>query len=109
MSWLRRRNAAAPLAWGLGIFLTSQLVLLLLCTEGWRPELGDPEYGRKLACLRARLAEYPGRRLAVALGSSRVALGLRPALLEESQQSSGGRPLLFNFGIMGCNPVGELM
>src|SRR5947209_12311542 len=109
MSWLRRRNAAAPLAWGLGIFLTSQLVLLLLCAEGWRPELGDPEYGRKLACLRARLEEQPGRRLAVALGSSRVAVGLRPGLLEGSRQGSGAGPLLFNFGIMECHPVGELM
>src|SRR5437588_10274747 len=108
MRLLPRWNSAAPLAWGLGLFLASQLALVVVCAEGWRPELGDPEYGRKLACLRDRLAEQPGRPLALALGSSRVAVGLRPGLLAGGDRPGDG-PLLFNFGIMECHPVWELM
>ena len=96
MDWPpRRRRPWAALAAGVAAFLASGLALLW-CAEGARPELGDPEYGRKLARLRARRAGRPGRLLVLALGSSRVAMGLRPGLL----RASAGDPLVFNFGIL---------
>lgn len=103
-----RRRPLAAVFWCLAIAFLSQ-VLYILGTEGWQPRLADPEYGRKLACLRARRAERPDAPLLVALGSSRVALGLRPALLDESSRSSPQAPLILNLGIMRCHPVGELM
>lgn len=103
-----RRKPLGTVVWCLAIVFASQ-VLFLLGTEGWQPRLGDPEYGRKLARLRARRAERPDAPMLVALGSSRVALGFRAGLLRESRSSSAGAPLVFNLGIMRCHPVGELL
>jgi hypothetical protein len=72
------------------------------------PRLRDPEYGKRLAALKARLKENPGRPLVLVVGSSRCAMGVRPGVLEED----GGdphRPLLFNLSLAGSGPVMELM
>ena len=72
------------------------------------PRLRDPEYGKRLAGLQARLAENPGRPLVLAIGSSRTAMGVRPGVLE----TDGGdprRPLLFNMALAGSGPIMELM
>ena len=69
------------------------------------PRLRDPEYGRKLDRMQSRVAERPGRPLVVALGSSRVAMGLRPEVVE----ASGSNAVVFNHALIGSGPVMELM
>jgi hypothetical protein len=99
----RSHQARRVLAWGVSLFLGSQLLLGLLLTW-WLPGLGDPEYACKLAALRERLSAAPGRPLVLALGSSRAALGVRPEVVAESADG----PLLFNFALLGSGPVMEL-
>jgi hypothetical protein len=66
----------------------------------WGPIwLRDPESGVKLARL-AQMAERSPNVRIVAIGSSRLAEGLRPDVL-------GDPPPFFNFGIVGAGPVQE--
>ncbi len=97
-----RRRSRAAVAWLLLLFALSQLAGAWLLESG-APALRDPEYYRKLDRLLARRAEHPGRPLVVALGSSRVGMGLCPAALEN--YPAAGEPLLFNFGVIGGGPV----
>jgi hypothetical protein len=106
-SWARRQRAA--LGWGLAFFALAQLALVLTM-ECWRPELADPEYGLKLACLRARLAEGQNcRPLILVLGSSRVSMGFRPEDLVAGRSPNGRAPLVFNFGLCQFGPTGQLL
>lgn len=94
---------------GVAVFVAAQLgldVALNTC----RP-LRDPEYGRRLESLRARLAERsPGRPLVCFLGSSRIACTVQPALLPYARQARGGAgPVVFNYGICRSGPVWELL
>lgn len=75
------------------------------------PRVRDPEYGRRLARLRDRAAENPGRPLVVVVGSSRVTMGVRAAAWEETRPADPARPdpLLFNLGIVGAGSVMELV
>jgi hypothetical protein len=96
------------LLWGLAVVAVAQ-VGLVAAKEWWRPELHDPEYGCRLARLRARLAEArPGRPLVLALGNSRAAQGVRPAVLETARPDADG-PLLFNFARTGAGPLRQLL
>jgi hypothetical protein len=91
------------LLWGCVCFLGGEL-LLTAAMAHWRPDLGDPEYGSKLAALEKRLVEQPaGRPLLLVLGSSRAAMGIRPDVLPTSEG-----PLWFNFALVGSGPVMEL-
>ncbi|TMQ34730.1 MAG: hypothetical protein E6K70_06080 [Planctomycetota bacterium] len=109
---MRRRRPArqrSALGWGLAFFALGQLALILTM-EYWRPELADPEYGIKLACLRARLAERPDcRPLIVVLGSSRVSMGLRPEHLVVNRSPARRTPLVFNFGICQSGLTTQLL
>jgi hypothetical protein len=89
-------------------FVCGQL-LFVLAGEHRHPELRDPEYGRKRQRLRGRMAERPGDRpLIVALGTSRVGVGLRPDCLG-APEPAGERPLVFNFALSGAPFVAELL
>src|SRR5205823_3969902 len=102
------RRGRAALMWGLGLCVAAQLGLALALSRSWG--LRDPEYGRRLATLRARLAERgPGRKLVLMLGSSRVGVNVRPALLAANQPASGQEAVVFNFGLCGARPVMELL
>jgi hypothetical protein len=81
----------------LAVFAAAQVGLALVM-EYWQPGLRDREYGVKLALLRERLAQRPGRPLVLAIGSSRVALGLCP----EAMAPAADEPVVFNFGILGA-------
>lgn len=70
------------------------------------PRLRDPEYGRRLA---AAQALPPGRPLVAVFGSSRVAYGVRPAVVAEWANMAPGRPLVANLSLAGAGPVMELM
>jgi hypothetical protein len=78
------------------------------------PRLRDPEYGCKVTWLSDRIREHPGRPLVLALGSSRVCMGVCPAPRGPGDSPDAvpaddpARPLLFNFGIVGSGPVMEL-
>ena len=84
----RRRNALAALAALVTVAVVSQAALSawLECAD---PCLRDPEYGTRLARLRQRAKEQPDRPLAVVLGSSRVAMGVRPAVVDEPRNPTG--------------------
>jgi hypothetical protein len=107
-----RRHAAprarVALVWALLSFAGFQLGLLVYI-ERCRPELREPEFGRKRALLRARLAEAPGRPLLLVLGTSRLSVGLRPEVLTPDLCGSGEAPLVFNFGLCGGEPLMELV
>ena len=111
----RRQHLAsgcrASLAWGFAFYLGFQSALSVV-TDHWLPVLRDPEYGSKLALLRTRLAEEPGRELIVILGSSRSGYGFRPAVIEKADANSCvpfSTPLIFNFAMTGSGPIMELL
>jgi hypothetical protein len=108
MGEVSRSRARACLLWGLALFLGVQ-VGALIWQEAWQPELREPEYGHKLAILQERLAAEPERPLVLVLGSSRTEIGLRPALLPLPPTTAGRTPLVFNFGLPGTGPLGELL
>lgn len=93
------RAARRALAVAALVLLASHL-LLLAALEWFAPQLRDPEYGRKLAGLRARLAESGEKPLVLVLGSSRVSMGLRPAVLEPNTPA-----LVYNGSMIGSGPL----
>lgn len=103
------RAARAAVAWGAVGVLALHAAAALTMTV-FAPQTRDPEYGRRVIDLKARLAEHPGRPLVVVIGSSRTSMGLCPAAWEESRPN-GPRPdpLLFNLSLVGSGPVMELM
>lgn len=79
-----------------GMFVAMQVSLSVLLEIGpaW---IRDPEYGAKLKLLKNAISES-GSVPIIAMGSSRLEVGLRPA-------SVPGEPSLFNFGIVGGGPI----
>lgn len=107
VSQLNRKKPRTWMAllWGLLFFAGGQ-VGLTWAMEQWRPELSDPEYGRKRARLQERMAEAPVHRpLVLALGSSRSAMGFRPDVLGSADSQ---KPVIFNYALVGAGPVMEL-
>lgn len=109
------RRARVALAWLLGILVISNLVLTL-GMEFFIPQLRDPEYGRKMLRLQARLEEHPGRPVVLILGSSRAAMGIRPEVIETDPVTAAyfsdrgeSPPLVFNYSLVGSGPLMELM
>lgn len=99
-----RRRAPRNLAlFGLVTLLAN--VGFLLALDYGPPRLRDPEYGRRLSALKARVAERPGRPVVLVLGSSRVAMGVRPGALPDGP----GEPVIFSFALAGSGPIMELM
>ena len=96
------RRARRVALWLLALCAGSQFTLAWLLECG-AESLRDPEFYRRVSRLHARRSAYPGRPLAVALGSSRVAMGLRPDAADGDGAS--GQPLCFNFGMMGAGAV----
>lgn len=94
------------LAWATVFFLGGQLGLALVLEYG-RPGVRDPEYARRLTSLRACRDRLPGSPLVLALGSSRVAMGIRPESPDRPGRES--EPLLFNYGLVGAGPVLQLL
>ncbi|MCS6852782.1 MAG: DUF1574 domain-containing protein [Gemmataceae bacterium] len=99
------RRGRQALGWGGLAFVMFQVALLLVLM---RPEIRDPEYGRRLLHLRQQLRSDPGRPLVVVLGSSRAAMAIRPSVMP-----AGGaqpqEPRLFNFSLLGSGPLLELL
>jgi Protein of unknown function (DUF1574) len=95
-SWRRHYRAAA--FWMLAAFAASQAVLAVWIDQD-APAVRDPEYVLLQDMLQERIAEKPGKPVAVFLGSSRVALGFDAARAADDLDV-----LLFNFGVPGSGP-----
>ncbi|HYH64459.1 MAG TPA: hypothetical protein VD866_07150 [Urbifossiella sp.] len=93
------------LALAVGFVVVQIALVVLIETRG--PGIRDPNYGRKLELLRARIREHPGRPVCLALGSSRMMNGLRPADLPPLHDAGGTPVTVFNFGIPMCGPLQE--
>jgi hypothetical protein len=107
MRGLRTRVAQAEMLWCLVGFAVLQAGLWLVI-DRWRPDLRDPEFGTKQVLLREKMKQKPGHPLALVLGSSRVANGLCPDLLP-SCTTPDGEAVVFNYGITGAGPLGQLL
>lgn len=91
------------------LFVTLANALLGVIGE-YSPRLKDPAYGDKWAKLRKQLAERPGERLVLSLGSSRTLLGFHGQHAEnEIAARTGERVIAFNFGTPAAGPVTELV
>jgi hypothetical protein len=73
------------------------------------PQLRDPEYGRRIAHLRERVAEHPDRPLVLVVGGSRVAMGVKPDAWESRRPGTSRDPLLFNLSAVGAGPITQLL
>jgi hypothetical protein len=96
------RRARAALIWLLGLLLASH-VMFWLGLEYGLDVLRDPEYGVRLRSLRRIIDERPGRPLVLVMGSSRVAMGLRPHVLADGPSD----PVVFNAARIGGGPLLE--
>lgn len=105
-----RTHARAALSCFAVAVLTLNAAAMLLLDE-IHPGIRDPEYGRRVARYKVRVAENPGRPMVLVIGSSRAAMGVCPAAWEENRPAVPGRadPLLFNLSLIGSGPVQELM
>lgn len=106
----RRERAPwkADLKWFL-VFAALAQVGLVVFMDWRRPDLYDAEYGTRLALLRRRQAEAPGRPLALVVGSSRIGLGFLPEELPPIRSASGELVLPFNFSHLAAGPVFNLV
>src|SRR5439155_15195629 len=89
----------ATVVWAMVCFACSQLALAVVIDRR-HAELRYPEYGHKLAALRARLSEQPDRPLLLALGSSRTEADFWPEAALRSRPATSERPVVFNFGLI---------
>ncbi len=103
-----RRKSRAALVWTLAFFIAGHAALGLFVYLR-HPEMCDAEFRIRLRELRARLAEAPGRPLAMIVGSSRTAMGFRPASTGRGTADGEREPVLFNFSMLGAGPVRERM
>jgi hypothetical protein len=103
----RRRRGRAVLLWGVVGFVLAQAAFFAL-RDRLSPTIVDPEYGRKLNHLRAKLRHKPAGQPVVALiGSSRTAMGIRPDVMWDDRPPAERPALVMNFGICGAGPVGQ--
>ncbi len=90
------RRARVILVCGFLFFVIGQVAFRWVIAK--QPVIADREFGQKLLDLKAKTAANPDKPLAVMLGSSRVATGFRPDLLENANLAC------FNFAQVGTGP-----
>lgn len=100
---LSRSRARRCVLAGLGAILIANVGFAALLDFGPR-RLRDPEYGKRISRVTPRCRENPGRPPVYVIGSSRVAMGVRPGAVEPAES---GSPLLFNLAMAGSGPVME--
>jgi hypothetical protein len=104
-----RRRSARRLVVSAAVGFLALNVGLVLAMDVFFPEVRDPEYGRRLIRLKARMAEHPDRPTVVVIGSSRCSMGVRPDVWEDDRPPGGApAPLLFNMSLVGSGPLMEL-
>lgn len=94
------RSAARVITWAAGACVAAQIALT---ADLERPSAvrRDPEYAARRDRFIARQTACPDREALVVLGSSRVAMGIRPP------EPTGNEPLLINFGHVGAGPLAQ--
>lgn len=103
----RRHAARRAVLMALAAFLLCN-VGLVIAMDAVFPQIRDPEYGRRLHRLQARLAEHPERPLVVTIGSSRCSMGVRPDVWEATRpRTRAAEPMLFNMSLVGSGPLME--
>lgn len=103
-----RRHARTAVGCGLLVFFLLNVALGLTLDFG-SPRWRDPEFGKRLSRLLAKIDEHPNRPTVLVIGSSRAAMGVHPGSVEELGQTDGSSPMLFNMSLAGAGPVMELM
>jgi hypothetical protein len=93
--------------WAL-LFLAAGHLALDVVIGRWRPDWGDPQYGRRYVNLRRRMAEAPGRPVVLMLGSSRAGSAFSPEALAAGRGSEH-LPLMYNMAATGSGPFKELL
>ncbi len=103
----RRRAIGRPgssVLWGLVFLILAHLALTSVISSA-SSSVRDPEHAFKLRNLNDCLSQSDSSRpLVLMMGSSRVAMGYRPELVEES-----GGSIHFNYGICSCGPLLNLI
>jgi hypothetical protein len=104
---LRRRGLRRPmrpLLWGVAILALGHLALAYVVASV-APEIRDPDQIFKLRKLQQCLVDAgPQRPLILMMGSSRVAMGYRPELVERSDG-----PIYYNYGLCFAGPLLDLI
>ncbi|MCE9532078.1 MAG: DUF1574 domain-containing protein [Planctomycetes bacterium] len=95
-----KNRARAACLWMLGSIVAASLTVGLLIDQRW-VDVRDPEYVMRESRLKELIKETPERPLVLALGSSRVANGLRP---QRVMNALGGEAIVFNCGIPKSGP-----
>lgn len=99
----RRRTGRRAIATFFAVFLLANVAFSVGMDRVF-PSVRDPEYGRRAKRWHQRQRENPDREFVALLGSSRMAMGVRP---EHANNTTG--PLVFNFSLVGSGPIMELM
>ncbi len=101
---LTYRLASRRVLWGLGLVVALHL-LFTFVVSCLVPEIRDPDQAFKLGKLQECLAETGGDRpLVLMIGSSRVAMGYRPELVERRDG-----PVYYNYGLCFSGPLLDLI
>ncbi len=95
-----RVSSRRAIAWAAGAFALAQ-VALTADLERPASVRRDPEYAVRRDRFATRQRTHPGREAVAVLGSSRVAMGVRPP------EPASGEPLLVNFGHVGAGPLAQ--
>ena len=98
------RFSKRPVLWGIALVVLGHLFLTFAISSVF-PEIRDPDQAFKLRKLQECLAQADsGRPLVLMMGSSRVAMGYRPELVERPDG-----PLYYNYGLCFSGPILNLI
>ena len=98
------RYSKRSVLWGAALLVLAHLMLTFVVTCVL-PEIRDPDQAFKLRKLQECLAQKdPRRPLVLMMGSSRVAMGYRPEIVERQDG-----PLYYNYGMCFSGPLLDLI
>jgi hypothetical protein len=80
----------------------------VVAADAVAPTIRDPEFGKKLSRVKARMATSPDRPVVAVFGSSRVGMGVRPPAVEAAFDADR-RPVVANLSLLGSGPVMQLL
>ena len=98
------RSSKRSVLWGVALLVLSHLMLTFVVTCV-APEIRDPDQAFKLRKLQECLAQKdPHQPLVLMMGSSHVAMGYRPEIVERNDG-----PLYYNYGMCFSGPLLDLI
>ncbi len=99
-----RTRARPALVWAVVALAVGHVAVVALA-DAFAPEVYDPQYGARLARLKAARAEHPERPLLVMFGSSRTYQLFRPEQMASLETADGRTVLSFNFSRTAGGPI----